>query len=319
MIRRRSLLALPALAAAPAVAQPGWQPDRPLRWILGYPPGGGSDLIARLLAQAMAGALGQPVVVENRPGGGGVLGAELAARAAPDGHTLLSGDNGILVFHPFLHDRLPYDPARDFRAIGGLARFQLLVLVPAESPLRDLAALRGRRGLSYGSSGVGSPQHLAAARLLRQAGAEEATHIPYRGGAAVLTDLMAGRLDLAMLDTAAALPQLREGKLRALAIGSATRLPALPDVPTAQEAGLDGYVVEAWQGLVVPAATPQPAVDRLAATLTAALAEPTVQARLAAGGIGAMTSGPAEFDAMLAAERATWGPLIRALGVRLAG
>jgi tripartite-type tricarboxylate transporter receptor subunit TctC len=320
MIRRRPLLALPALLLGTgASAQPAWAPERPLRWILGYPPGGGSDLIARLLAQSMAGTLGQPVVVENRPGGGALLASELAARAAPDGHTLFTGDNGILVFNPFLHDRLPYDPARDFRAIGGLARFQLLALVPADSALRDLAGLRGLSGLSYGSSGVGSPQHLAGARLLRQAGAMEATHIPYRGGGAVLTDLMAGRIGFAMLDTAAALPQIREGRLRALAIGSAQRFPALPDVPTAVEAGMDGYVVEAWQGLVVPAATPQPAVDRLAAALSAALADPAVLTRLNVGGIGAMASGPAEFDAMLAAERAAWGPLIREMGIRLAG
>ena len=319
---RRILLAVPALLAGPVAtrAQPAsWAPDRPLRWILGYPPGGGSDLIARLLAQSMGGRLGQPVVVENRPGGGAVLASEAAARAAPDGHTLFTGDNGILVFNPFLYARLPYDPTRDFRAVGGLARFQLLVLVPEASPIRALSDLRGRAGLNYGSSGVGSPHHLATARLLREAGAGEATHIPYRGGAAVMTDLIAGRIEVALIDTAAALPQIRDGRIRAIAICSAARLPALTAVPTAAEAGLEGFTAHAWQGLVVPTGTPDMAVARLSAELAAALADPAVLARLQAVGIEPMTLDAASFTAMLAAERAVWGPLIQQLGVRLDG
>lgn len=319
---RRILLAVPALLAGPVATrgQPAsWAPERPLRWILGYPPGGGSDLIARLLAQSMAGRLGQPVLVENRPGGGAVLASEAAARAAPDGHTLFTGDNGILVFNPFLYTRLPYDPVRDFRAIGGLARFQLLVLVPEASPIRALADLRGRSGLNYGSSGVGSPHHLATARLLREAGAGEAAHIPYRGGAAVMTDLVAGRIDLALIDTAAALPQIREGHIRAIALCSPERLSALPAVPTAAEAGLPGFTAHAWQGLVVPAGTPDAAAARLSAELAAALADAAVLARLQAVGIEPMALDAAGFTAMLAAERALWGPLIRQMGVRLDG
>jgi tripartite-type tricarboxylate transporter receptor subunit TctC len=320
-LSRRALLAVPGLAWAAARANAaGWAPERPVRWVVGYPPGGGSDLMARLLAQAVAAKLGQPVAVENRPGAGAVVASELVALAPADGHMLLTGDNGSLVFNPFLYLRLPYDPVRAFRPVGGLARFPLLVLVPAGSPVRDLPGLAARAkeqgALSYGSSGTGSPQHLAAARLLRQAGIE-GTHIPHRGGAAVLNDLIAGRVELALLDSAAALAQVREGRIRPIAAAGAERLPALPEVPTAAEQGLQGYAAQAWQGLVVHAATSDAVVARLAAVLQAALAEEAVTRRLADGGVEPWPIGPEAFGALLEQERAVWGPLIRGLGLQL--
>jgi tripartite-type tricarboxylate transporter receptor subunit TctC len=320
-LSRRALLAAPGLAwAAGRAKAASWAPERPVRWVVGYLPGGGSDLIARLLAQVLAPALGQPVVVENRPGSGGVVASETVARAPADGHVLFTGDNGSLVFNPFLYPRLLYDPVRDFRPVGGLARFPLLALVPARSPVRDLAGLAARAreqgALPYGSSGTGSPQHLAAVRLLRKAGIEGA-HVPYRGGAAVLNALVAGRMELALLDSAAALPQIREGRIRPIAAAGAERLAALPEVPTAAEQGLQGYAAQAWQGLVVHAATPDAVVARLAAVLQAALAEAGVRRRLADGGVEPWPAGPEAFGTMLEQERATWGALIRDLGLRL--
>jgi tripartite-type tricarboxylate transporter receptor subunit TctC len=319
MTGRRGLLAGAAILAAAGRAAAQGFPDRPLRWLVGYPPGGASDVFARLIAGEMAPLLGQPVVVENRPGGGAVLAAETAARAAADGLTLLHVDNGILVANPALYARLPYDPDRDFAGIGFIGRFPLFLLVRPDDPRRDfseLLAASRTRAPNYGTPGVASPHHLAMEMVKRRTGLA-AEHVPYRGGPPAMQDLLTGALDLAVMDCATGLPFLRDGRVRALAVLSEAPSPAAPSVPTLQSLGHPETVAYGWQGMSVPAGVPAAAVARLSAALAAAVAAPVVTQRMAALGIERDAMGPPEFQAFVARESATWRPLIRDLGIRL--
>ena len=319
----RRALALAGLSATllPGAARAAW-PEAPLKWIVAYAAGGGSDTLARLLAARMAETLGRPVVIDNRPGAATNIGAEAAARAAPDGYTLLTADNGTLVFNPALFRRLPYDPDRDFRPLGGIARFHLILAAARNAGPRDLAALlaqgRARPGsLDYASPGIGSPHHLAMARLASSSGAQF-THIPYRGAAPALNDLMAGVVETGMTDTAAGGEALRSGMIRPLAICSASRHPDFPEVPTmAEAAGLAGFEAYAWQGLMLPRATPDAVAARLEAELRAALADPGIQRRFREMGVEPLPDTPAQLQARMAADRAVWVPLIRDLGITL--
>ncbi|ONG50365.1 ABC transporter substrate-binding protein [Pseudoroseomonas deserti] len=310
-------------AGSPTCAQ-GRAAEPPLRWVVAYPPGGGTDLVARLVGQAMGAVLGRGVVVENRPGGATLIAAEAVARAAPDGQTLFTADAGTLVFNAGLFRRLPYDPRRDFRPLGGLARFGLVLaasrrsgLASVRQALEQAVAAPGR--LDCASPGLGSPHHLAMERLARLNGLSF-HHVPYRGAAPALNDLMAGTVGLAVTDYATAGAALRDGLARPLAVFSADRLPALPGVPTLREAlGERGFAFAAWQALVLPAATPDAVAAPLAGALQAALRMPLVRGRLAELGGEAMTEGPAAMQALLAEERAAWLPLVEALGLRLDG
>jgi tripartite-type tricarboxylate transporter receptor subunit TctC len=318
MIGRRGALGLgAALLAGAARAQPAW-PDRQIRLVVGYPAGGPSDVFARLLAAQMGPRLGQTVVVENRPGGGAVLASETAARAAPDGHTWMHVDNGILVTNPALYARLPYDPDRDFRGVGFIGRFPLYIVCRADAPFADLAALvaasRGRAP-TYGSPAVASPHHLAMELAKRRAGLA-AEHVPYRGGQAAMQDLLAGNVDLVMIDTATGLPFIRDGRVRALAVLSAARTAEAPAVPTLRELGHDA-VAFGWQGISVPRGVTDPVVARMNAELVRAMASEEVLSRTRALGIQTTDWSAAAFDAFVAAENALWRPLIRELGVRL--
>jgi len=320
-ITRRMALAA-TLATVPPAARAQWEPVRPLRWIVGYPAGGGTDVLARLLANAMAQKLGQPVVVENRPGAATNIGAEAAARAEPDGLTVFTAGNETLVFNPALYRALPFDVDRDLRLLGLMARFHLVVAVRTASPATTLRALLDRAksapgSVDYGSPGIGSPHHLAMERLARDAGVK-LTHVPYRGMAPVLNDLMAGTVEAAVVDMAAGGEALRSGRIRPLAVCSPVRHPGLPAVPTVAEAvGLAGFEAYAWQGLTAPARTPDAAAARLAATLAEVLAEPPVQARMREIGLEPLLGGAAEYRALIEADRAIYWPLIRALGLNL--
>ena len=300
---------------------PGW-PGRPLRWLVGYPPGGASDVFARLVAAEMGARLRQTVVVENRPGGGAVLASEIAARAAPDGLTWLHVDNGILVYNPALYARLPLDPDRDLAGVGFIGRFPLFLVVRPDDPSRTLAefaAASRRRVPTYGSPAVGSPHHLAMEMLRRRAGNFEATHVPYRGGPAAMQDLLAGTVDSVMIDCATGIPFLRDGRVRALVTLGNTRSASVPDVPTAMELGHAGAVAYGWQGLSVPAATPAPIIERLNAVLNAAVMSDALRARTDGLGIEHAPWSPSEFNAFVGRENAQWRPLIRELGIRLDG
>lgn len=315
-----ALLASAALASRPALAQP--YPNRPIKWLVGYAAGGGTDVLARLLAAAMAPQLGQQLVIENRPGAATNIAAEAIARAEPDGYTVGTAGIETLVYNPALYKKLSFDPVRDIRPAGLMARFHLVLAVKRDSAAtsaRDLIerAKAAPGQINYGSPGLGSPHHLAMERLIREAGATF-THVPYRGMAPVINDMMGGVVEAGIVDFAAGGSVLRAGTLKPLAVCSATRLEALPDVPTVQEAlGLRGFEAYSWQGLVVSARTPDAIVARLTGSLAAALAQDSVRIRMREIGLDPLSGGPAEFQALLEADRAVWMPLIRDLGITL--
>ncbi|MFC0409949.1 Bug family tripartite tricarboxylate transporter substrate binding protein [Roseomonas elaeocarpi] len=336
MLQRRLLVtglaALPVLAApgirraqaqlpaqVPAAAAGNW-PDHPPRWVVGYPPGGASDVFARLIGHEMGSAIGQNVVVENRPGGGAVLASELVARSSPDGYTWLHADNGNLVYNPALYARLPYDPDRDLAGVGFIGRFPLFLAVRADSPQRsfaDYVAAARVKAPTYGSPAVASPHHLAMEMLRRRAGTFPAEHVPYRGAPAAMQDLVAGTVDSVVVDSATGIPFLRDGSARALLVLSERRSAAAPEVPTAIELGVSDAVAYGWQALAVPAATPAPVLERLNAALNQAVASPVAQSRMATLGIESEAMTVPGFAAMVAADSARWRPLIRELGIRL--
>jgi tripartite-type tricarboxylate transporter receptor subunit TctC len=320
----RRALALAGLSAAllPTVARAAY-PEAPVKWIVAYPAGGGTDTLARVLGATLSRGLGQPVVIDNRPGAATNIGADAAAHAAPDGLTLFSADNGTLVFNPALFAKLPYDPEKDFRPVGLMARFPLVLAVKQSSAIRDAAGLldaarKAPGAIDYGSPGVGSPHHLTMERLARETKIQ-LNHIPYRGVAPAMNDLLAGRFEAAILDIPSGGEYLKAGRgARAIAVCGATRHPDMPEVPTVEEAfGLRGFQAAAWQGLVVPARTPDAVAERLTAELARTLADPAVRARLQSTGIEPLQGGPEEFRTLLATERAVWVPLIRDLGIAL--
>ncbi len=323
ILHRRAALAsaASALVAAPRIARAAW-PERPVRWIVGYPAGGGTDVLARLLGAAMSARLGVPVVIENRPGAATNLAAEAAANAAPDGYTVFTAGNETLVFNPALYRRLPFDADNGLRPLGLMARFHLVLCA---KPGRDAAGAAGfveraraRAGaMDYGSPGVGSPHHLATERLARDLGVK-LNHVPYRGMAPVMNDLVAGTVETAVLDMAAGAEVIRSGRVRPLVLLSPARLAAIPDVPTAAEAfRLPGFEAYAWQGLTAPARTPDDVCARLTAELAAAVADPAVQGRMREIGLDPLTGGPEEHRRLIASERAIYWPLIRQLGIAL--
>lgn len=314
MIPRR---ALPFLVT-PALAQ-GWSPDRPMRFVVSYGAGGPADSFARLIARQMSPRLGQPITVDNRPGGGGVLATETVARSAPDGHTWLLVDNGLVVYAPALYARLPYDADADLTGMGFIARFPLVLVVRAADPVRDwagfLAAARSRPP-TYGSGGVASPQHLAM-EVLRRAAGFEAQHVPYRNSPSAMQDMLAGNLDCMLTDSASAMGAIRGGQARPLAVLSETRVGILPEVPTARELGMADVVAFAWLGISLPAGTPAAAVARLNAALNEAIGTDDVAAAMRAISAEPVPGDAAAFNAQVRAEAARWRPLIRDLGIRL--
>ena len=319
--RRAVPAAVASLLAAPRAARAAW-PERPVRWIVGYPAGGGTDVLARLLGAAMSARLGVPVVVENRPGAATNLGAEAAANAAPDGYTVFTAGNETLVFNPALYKRLPFDADNGLRPLGLMARFHLVLCAKPNGDAADATGFveraRARAGaVDYGSPGIGSPHHLATERLARDLGIK-LNHVPYRGMAPVMNDLVAGTVEAAVLDMAAGAEVIRSGRVRPLVLLSPARLPAIPGVPTASEAfGLPGFEAYAWQGLTAPARAPDDVCARLTAELAAALADPAVQGRMREIGLDPLSGGPEEHRRMIAAERAVYWPLIRQLGISL--
>lgn len=320
---RRALLrsAVATLAAgAPAlrVALAQGRAPRPLRVVVPFTPGGSTDLLARAIAPRLA-LPGQPVIVENRPGAGGSIGAEAVARAEPDGTTLLMGHIGTLAVNPSLYPKLGYDPLRSFVPVAAVARVPNVLVVGSGSPLRTLAALveraRGAGGLVFSSGGNGSAAHIAFESLKLRAGFP-ATHVPYRGTAPSVTDVIAGQVDATFTGSPAVLPHLRAGRLRALAVSSPERLRSLPEVPNVAESGWPGFEADQWYGLVAPAGTPEAEVARLNAAANAALAAPEVLKQFESEGAVPMPGAPAAFGALIAREIPRWRDVIRAGDVR---
>lgn len=316
-------LALAALA--PAAAQPGaapaaW-PKQAVTLVVPFPAGGPTDAMARLLAQRLGERLGQQVVVDNRGGAGGGIAAELVARAPADGHTLFFGTTGTMAINPSLYSKLRYDPAKDFAPVSLMATTMNVLVVNPEVPARSVAELvrlaKARPGqLNYGSAGNGSSNHLSG-ELFRTMAGIELSHVPYKGSAPALVDLLGGRLSL-MFDTVAQQTQnIATGKVRALAVTGAVRSPLLPEVPTVQEAGLKGFDVTIWYGVLAPAATPPAIVDRLAHEIATVMATPEMKARMQADGAEARTTTPAEFAALIRQDTKKWAPVVKASGASL--
>jgi len=319
-LRRRSLLAiLPCLLAAPALA--AW-PERPLRLIVAYPPGGGTDIMARAFAQRLQAELGQPVVVENRGGGSGSVGMQAGASAPPDGYTLTFISTNEMSLQPLLDRRLPYDPERDFEPISGLGTAPVVLAVNARVPARDIAELialaRSQPGrLSYASAGTGGVMHLTGEMFRHRAGID-ILHVPYRGAAPAVTDTASGTVQMVFMGLPPLLPLAAEGRVRILAIASPQRSAALPDVPTLAEAGLEGFDMVNAVGVVAPRGTPAEIVARLSAASIAAVRDPATREVFLRNGADVVGSPPAEFAAYARAERARFAEVLRVTGVTLA-
>ncbi|AVS92323.1 ABC transporter substrate-binding protein [Paracidovorax avenae] len=324
-MHRRTLLGSAAAAAALAIqpwarAQSDY-PGQPIRWVVPYPPGGGTDVLARTVAEALRTPLGQQIVVDNRPGASTNIGAQIVATAKPDGYTLMSADNALLAFNEHLFSKLPFSPEKDFTYIGGLSRFPLALVVHPGFEARTfqefIAYARANPGkLNYASPGNGSPHHLAM-EMFKNRTKTFLTHIPYRGAAPALQDVMGGQVPCMFLDLAAGLPVIQSGKVRALAIGSGRRAARLPQVPTLAEVGVPDAEVYAFQGVLGPAGLSPAIVARLNGEINKALATPTVVQRMQDFGMEALPGTPEQFRAMARAEAKRWGPIIQAAGVKL--
>ncbi len=313
MTLRRTLLTLALAAPVAARAQPAW-PARPLRIVVPFAPGGSTDLMARRIAERLTQTLGQTVLVENRPGAGGVTGSDLVAKSPPDGLTLLFGVTGTHAIAPSLYPALPYQPLRDFAPVTLVVQAPLVLVVhpalPIHSMAEFIAAAKARPGaISYGTPGNGTSMHLTGV-MFDQAAGTQTTHVPYRGSAVALNDLVGGTLSSMWGDLLVVLPQIRAGAIRALAVTSATRNPLLPEVPTVAESGLPGFEAVSWQGLFAPAATPPDLVERLSNEVRAALALPEIHDFFAGQGFLVGGTTPAAFTTMVGAEMAKWARVV---------
>jgi tripartite-type tricarboxylate transporter receptor subunit TctC len=305
------------LAGTQAAAAESY-PTRPIRFIVPFPPGGGNDIVARIVGTKLADGLGQPVVIDNRGGAGGTLGTDLAAKAPRDGYTLLVNNISLAVNHSLVR-KLPYDTLKDLAPVSLIGRQANVVVVHpdlAAKSIRELLALaRAKPGeLNYGSGGQGSASHLAA-EMLKLMSRVNMVHVPYKGLGPALTDLVGGRLELIISTLASALPHMKANRLRPLAVTTARRSVFFPDVPTMDEAGVKGYEFSTWYGLLVPAGTPDATIDRLNAETRKAIASSAVKEQFAAQGLEPATSSAQEFAAYLKSEVAKWGKVIRAAGV----
>ncbi len=313
------LVALPFLAASPAGADT--YPAKPIRWIVPYAAGGGSDFLARTIGQGLSAKVGQPVVVDNKPGGNTAIGASETARSAADGYTVLSADNGTLVFNPALYKTLSYNPAKDLAPVTLLGRFPMILVVgpgsSAKTAQEFIAQTKASAGgINYGSAGAGSPHHLAMELLKVEAGLTM-THAPYRGAAPALSDVAAGQVPAMMVDYAAGAGFIKGGKVRPLAVANATRLPQLPDVPTFAEIGFKNVEAAALVGMVVPAGTSPEVIGALNKQVVAAIREPSVTKRLVDFGVEPVGNTPAQYADLLRSETARWTRLIRDLKITL--
>jgi tripartite-type tricarboxylate transporter receptor subunit TctC len=318
--RRRFLLT--TMAAMPVASRGGaaqGYPTRPLRWTVAYAPGGGTDILARAIAGKLTERLGVPVVIDNRPGAGGNIATEQVATAEPDGHTLLMGNVGPIAVNPSLFRTMRVNPQRDLAPIILLASAPLVVLVHPSLPVQSIADLvalaKARPGqLNYASAGTGSSNHLAGA-LFNLLTGTDIVHVPYRGAAPAMTALVANETGLSFATLPSGLAMARGGAVRAIAVTSATRLDAVPDLPTVAEAGYPGYEVSAWYGVLAPRGTPQPVITRLNAEFSAVIADPDIRARLATEGALPATGTAEDFAAHIRGETEKWARVVAAAGM----
>jgi tripartite-type tricarboxylate transporter receptor subunit TctC len=321
-LRRSKLLtaALLAVAAlAPAVAAAQTYPNRPIRLIIGYPPGGPTDIVGRTLAQKLGDMLGQNVLVDNRAGASGIVGNEIASKAAPDGYTLLVAPSTVTIQHT-LYAKLPYDVTRDFTPVALVAGAPLLLVIHPSVPVKTVKELiafaRARPGqLNYASPGSGSANHLSGEMLKSMTGMQ-VTHVPYKGGAPAEVDLLGGHVTYMFNTIASALPHVRSGRLRALGVSSARRSHAAPEIPTIAEAGVPGFESGTWYGIVGPAGLPSSIVVRLNAEINKALETPDMKERMASLGLDPMGGTPERFSEFMRQEIVKWAKVVKESGAR---
>lgn len=324
LLSRSRRLALGFVAALALAANPaaGDSADRPIRLLVPYAPGGSTDVLARSLAESLRKSLGQPVIVENKPGANTAIAAQALAAAPPDGNTVLLATAATVVLNPLLSAKLAYDPERDFVPVARVAITPLVIVVKPDSAAHTLADLIGQAKaqpgkLNFASTGMGSSLHLAGELLQAETGTQ-IVHVPYKGSALALTGLLGGETQFFIDAVGSSLPLVKGGKLRALAVTSAQRLPALPDVPTVAESGLAGFEVTTWFGLVVPAKTPEAVVARLGAAVAQAVRDKAFREQFEAlGMIVPEPMGPQPFAAYIKADHAKWAPLIKAKNIKL--
>ena len=312
-VRFFALAALTLAAVATGLAAE-WAPSKPVRFVVGFPPGGATDLVARIAQPKLTEVLGQQIVVDNRPGANGMISLELISRAEPDGHTVGIGHIGGLIISPTIQ-KVPYDPHRDFAAVGMMVTLQNIIIthpaVPVKSLREFIALAKSKQGqLNYASSGVGSPGHLAGV-LLESMTHTPMTHIPYKGGAPAITDLLAGHVPSFIAVISTAVPHVKSGKARAIAVTGGKRAEALPDVPTIAESGVPGYVATNWYGLVAPGKTPKAIIGRLNQALMTAFGFPAIISQLKERGIDAAPSSPESFLKFVRDEEKKWVPIIK--------
>jgi len=327
MHRRAMLQGLAALAGLRALAvETGVQaqaayPTRPIRMIVPFTPGGSTDILGRAIGQALNDAWRQPVIIENKPGAGGAIGAEAAAKAAPDGYTLFMGHIGTLAVNPTLYAKLPYDAVKDFAPVALVAMVPNVLVVNPGVPARTVSELialaKAKPGtLNCSSGGAGSAAHLAI-EYFKLATGTDIVHVPYKGTAPAVTDLIGGQVSMTMTGLPPLLQHIRAGKLRALGVASSARLPQIPDVPTIAEAGVAGFEATQWYGVVAPARTPAAIVDQLAAEIRRSLSQPDLKKRLEDEGAQPANMGPAEFQKLIRTEIERWGKVIRAANIQI--
>lgn len=307
-------------AGIPPVQAQAW-PEKPIRIVVPFSPGGIADNSARSIAERLGARLGQTVVVENRPGAAGNIGAEQVAKAAPDGYTLLLGYDGTIVVNPHVYARIGFDAVRDFAPITKLGDAGVLVVAHPSVPARDLRELialaKAKPGtFAYGSAGTGSSAHLACEMLSQRTGAG-LVHIPYKGGGQAIADAVGGQIPLVCTAVAGAQQFMRNGRLRGLGLSSASRASGAPDVPTFIENGISDFVVDSWVGLLAPARTPRPVIDRLQAEVAAVLQMPETRERYAVLGIEPVGNRPDEFAAQIRADLARWAPVVKQANIRI--
>ncbi len=311
------LIAIPAFAAEDGAKYP----SKAIRFIVPFPPGGGNDTIARMVGQQMAAVTGQQVMIDNRPGAAGALGAQIAAGAPADGYTIFLAGVGSHGLNPNLRKKPLYDAVRDFEAVSLIASAPLLVVVHPSLPVKSIKELvtlakAKPRAINYASNGAGGSSHMAVELFDMMAGTRM-THIPYKGLTPALTELMAGEVQVMFSSTVAMLPQVKAGRLRAIAMTGAKRSAAIPDIPTMAEAGFKGYETGSWYGVVVPAGTPRYAIDKLNSEIVRITKSPSVTAKLVEEAVIPVGSTPAEFSAYIKAEIARWGKVIKTAGIAL--
>jgi tripartite-type tricarboxylate transporter receptor subunit TctC len=306
--------------ATAARAQASNYPNRPIRMFVGFPPGGAADIVARMIANALSPRLGQPIIIENKPGTGGNAAGEAVAKADPDGYTLLHGPDNLFLINPSLYARMPFDPLKDLVPVASLVSNQLYLTVNNSvqaNTLREFVDLakRTKPPLFYGSIGNGSMHHIGMEMFKRHVGIE-LTHVPYRGGGPASVALLAGDIQT-MFGGGSVMPMIKSGRIRALAVSGGKRSPVLPDVPTIQEV-FPGYEVLIWHGMFAPAGTPKPILDRLRAEIAVVLQQPELRERLIASGAGEpYPTQPEEFQARIRADHAAFGKVIRDAGLRI--